>query len=151
MKPKSILLSSLLVLGLALSVNAAEPVKRVSISGYDTMKFSVTTIDATPGQQMIVELKNEGSMPKDAMGHNWILLKAGVDPMAYVNAAANAKAENYQPKALAGQVIASIGLLGPKERGVASFTAPKEPGTYHYICSFPAHTQAGMRGTLVVK
>jgi azurin len=151
MKRKTILLSSLLALGLALTVNAAEPVKRVTISGYDTMKFSVTSIEAKPGQQIIVELKNEGSMPKDAMGHNWILLKAGIDPVAYANAAANAKAENYQPKALANQVIASIGLLGPKERGQTSFTAPKEPGTYHFICSFPAHTQAGMKGVLVVK
>ena len=151
MKTKTFLLSSLLLLGTALNLNAAEPVKRVTISGYDTMKFSVTTIEAKPGQPIIVELKNEGSMPKDAMGHNWILLKAGADPLAYVAAAANAKAENYQPKAMANQVIASIGLLGPKEHGVTSFTAPKEPGTYHYVCSFPAHTQAGMRGTLIVK
>jgi azurin len=125
--------------------------KRVSISGYDTMKYSITTIEVSPGQPVIVELKNEGSLPKDAMGHNWILLKAGVDPMAYAAAAANAKAENYQPKSQASKVLAAIPLLGPKEKGVTSFTAPTVAGTYHFVCSFPAHAQAGMKGTLVVK
>lgn len=149
MNIKYILVSAALLVSVA-TCSAAET-KRVSISGYDTMKYSMTTISATPGQQFIVELKNEGSLPKDAMGHNWILLKAGVDPMAYASAAANAKAENYQPKSQASKVLASITLLGPKERGLTSFTAPTAPGTYYYVCSFPGHAQAGMKGTLVVK
>src|SRR5664279_4753873 len=78
MNIKYLLFSAALLLSVATSPGA-EP-KRVSISGYDTMKYSVTSIEASPGQQVIVELKNEGSLPKDAMGHNWILLKAGVDP-----------------------------------------------------------------------
>ena len=151
MKLKSCLLSAYLLLSVVVALRAAPPVKRVSISGYDTMKFSVTQIEASPGQPIIVELKNDGTQPKEAMGHNWILLKAGVDPIAYANAAATAKAENYQPKAQAGKVLASIPLLGPKEKAVTSFTAPSVPGTYHFLCSYPGHTQAGMAGTLVVK
>jgi azurin len=149
MNIKYLLFSAALLLPVATGLGA-EP-KRVSISGYDTMKYSVTTIDASPGQQVIVELKNEGSLPKDAMGHNWILLKAGIDPASYAKAAANAKAENYEPKALSSKVLAIIPLLGPKERAVTSFTAPKAPGNYYYLCSFPGHEAAGMKGTLVVK
>ena len=149
MKSNTIPILTALLLSVATCLGAET--KKVSISGYDTMKYSVTTIDASPGQQVIVELKNEGSLPKDAMGHNWILLKAGVDPLAYASAAANAKAENYQPKSQAGKVLASIPLLGPKERGVTSFKAPTVPGNYYFVCSFPAHAQAGMKGTLVVK
>ena len=149
MKTKYVVLSAALLLSVATCLGAET--KRVSISGYDTMKFSVTEIVASPGQQVIVELKNEGSLPKDAMGHNWVLLKAGVDPATYAKAAANAKAEGYEPKAMASKVIASIPLLGPKEKAVTSFTAPKVPGTYHYLCSFPGHEAAGMKGTLVVK
>ncbi len=151
MKATSPFVLSLLSLAIAGSLMAAPPVKRVSISGYDTMKYSVSTIEASPGQSIIIELKNEGSLPKDAMGHNWILLKAGADAAAYDKAASAAKAENYQPKALASQVLASIPLVGPKERAATSFNAPAAPGTYTYLCTFPAHFAAGMKGTLVVK
>ena len=146
--PRLLIFASLLLPAVAAS--GAET-KRVSISGYDTMKYSVTSIEASPGQPIIVELKNEGVQPKEAMGHNWILLKAGVDPVGFATAAANAKSENYMPKSLSGNVLAFIPLLGPKEKAVTSFKAPTVPGTYHYVCSFPGHTQAGMRGTLVVK
>ena len=149
MTTRSLRLTVALLLSVATSLGAE--LKRVSISGTDDMKFSVTTIEASPGQQIIIELKNEGNQPKDLMGHSWILLKAGVEPLEYANAAATAKAENYQPKSLANKVLASIPLLGPKEKALTSFTAPMVPGTYHYLCSFPGHTQAGMVGTLEVK
>ncbi len=151
MKIQSSFLSPLILCAFAFSLRAEEPPKRVTITGNDTMKYSITTIEVSPGQQVIVELKNEGSMPKDAMGHNWILLKAGVDAVAYADAAASAKAEGYQPKSQAGKVLASIRLLGPQEKGLTSFKAPVAPGNYEFLCSFPAHTQAGMRGTLMVK
>ena len=152
MKLKHILLSSLLTLAMAGGLKAESPtVKAVVISAYDTMKFSVEKIEAHPGQKLVIELKNEGNIPKEAMGHNWILLKAGVDAQAYSNAAMAAKAENYQPKSMADKVLASIPILGPKESGKTSFAAPSAPGSYAYVCSFPAHCQAGMRGVLVVK
>ncbi len=150
MKSKQIALTSLLAFCATLSV-AAPDGKTIMISGGDSMKYTVTKIEASPGQKIVVVLKNDGNMPKEAMGHNWILLKAGEDAQAYANAAVTAKAENYQPKSLASKVIASIGLLGPKESGKASFTAPTAPGTYAYLCSFPAHCQVGMKGVLVVK
>ena len=152
MKLKHIIFSSLFSVAIACGLSAASPdVKTVTISGFDTMKYSVTTVEAHPGQKMVVVLKNEGNLPKEAMGHNWILLKAGVDPLSYATAAITAKAENYEPRSLAGKVLASIPVLGPKESAKTSFTAPSVPGTYPYLCSFPAHCQAGMRGVLVVK
>ena len=125
--------------------------KTVTISAFDTMKYSVNTIEAHPGDKITIQLKNDGTLPKEAMGHNWILLKAGVDPQSYANAAVNAKAEGFQPKAMADKVIASIHVLGPKETGSVTFTAPSAPGNYAYLCSFPAHCQVGMKGVLVVK
>ena len=127
------------------------PTKTVTIIGYDTMKYNVTRIEARPGQKIVIVLKSEGVAPKSAMAHNWILLKSGVDPMSYANAAISAKAEDYEPKSLANKVIASIPQLGPKETAKTTFTAPSTPGTYAYLCSFPAHCLAGMRGVLVVK
>jgi azurin len=152
MKIKQILFSSFLALSIATGLSAeSSGSKTVVVSGFDTMKYSVNKIEAHPGQKIVVQLKNEGTVPKEAMGHNWILLKAGVDPLSYANAAMTAKAENYEPKAHAGEVLASIRMLGPKESAKVSFTAPSAPGTYAYLCSFPAHCQAGMKGVLIVK
>ena len=152
MKTPPILISFGLVLaGLTSVLCAGAPAKTVTISAFDTMKYSLAKIEASPGQKITVELKNEGNVPKIAMGHNWILLKAGEDPVSYATAAMNAKNEDFQPKALAKKVIASIPMLGPKETAKTTFTAPLAPGSYAYLCSFPAHTQAGMRGVLIVK
>jgi azurin len=129
----------------------AADAQSVNISGNDTMKYSVTTIQAHPGQKITVTLKNEGNLPKAAMAHNWVLLNAGTDPNAYARLALNAKDTNYQPPSLAGRVIASIPLLGPQESASVTFTAPSSPGSYPYLCSFPAHCSAGMHGVLIVK
>lgn len=150
MKHHAFLLTSLSLLSIA-GCALAEGDKSVSISAFDTMKYSVNKIEVHPGQKVVVELKNEGTIPKEAMGHNWILLKAGTDPVTYSTAAVTAKAENYQPRSYADKVLASIRLLGPKESATTTFTAPSTAGSYPYLCSFPAHCQAGMRGILVVK
>lgn len=151
MKTK-ILLLALAFASITPAVHAkGESAKTITIIATDSMKFSVTKIEASPGQKLVIELKNEGSAPKEAMGHNWILLKAGTDPVHYANSSIPAKAEDYQPKSLANQVLASTKLIGPKESTKTTFTAPTTPGTYPYLCSFPGHCQAGMRGVLVVK
>lgn len=153
MQAKPLLLSiAFAFAGLTPSLHAkGASAQTVTIIATDSMKFSVTKIEASPGQKIVVVLKNEGTAPKEAMGHNWILLKAGTDPVAYAASAMSAKSEDYQPKSLAGKVLASTKLIGPKESVKASFTAPTTPGTYPYLCSFPAHVQAGMRGILIVK
>ena len=153
MKLKPTLFISCLFAAIAVSGLSAATggIKTVVISAFDTMKYSVNTIEAHPGEKITVQLKNEGNMPKEAMGHNWVLLKAGVDPQAYATAALTAKAQDYQPASMADKVIASIKTLGPKETGSVTFTAPAAPGKYAYVCSFPAHCQVGMKGVLVVK
>ena len=130
---------------------APDPVKSVVIIAGDSMKFSVTRIDARPGQTIHIQLKNEGTLPKQVMGHNWIVLRAGSDTSAYAAAALSAKDQNYQPTSLAGEVLAAIALVGAKETGEVTFDAPLQPGSYPFLCSFPAHCQVGMRGELVVK
>lgn len=144
------LMAAFFIFGGALLSGAADNLN-VSISAFDTMKFSVTKIQAAPNQKITVELKNEGNLPKETMGHNWILLKAGSDPVAYATAAIKARAQDYQPASLAGEVIAATRLIGPKETARVSFTAPSAPGSYPFLCSFPGHCQAGMKGVLIVK
>lgn len=129
----------------------AEAPREVTVVVTDAMKFSLTRIDAAPGETIRLLLVNKGSAPKDAMGHNWVLLKAGVDATAFVNDAVKARAEDYLPAARLGDVIAHTKLLGGGGRDAVVFTVPAEPGDYTYVCTFPAHLQLGMKGVLSVK
>jgi plastocyanin len=52
---------------------------------------------------------------------------------------------------LKAKVVASLPLLGPNETAELTFAAPETPGRYTYLCTFPAHCAAGMRGVLVVR
>jgi azurin len=154
MKTKIAISSILLALiGLtALPLARAEAaVKTIVIVANDQMKFSVTHIEASPGETLHVQLRNEGTMPKNGMGHNWVLLKSNADPAAFAMAAIAARDTDYVPKALVSEILASIPLLGPKEVGDVTFTCPTKPGKYPFICSCNGHSMAGMRGELIVK
>jgi azurin len=117
----------------------------------NAMKFDVTSIAAAPGEEVKVVLTNASNLPKNVMGHNWILLKAGSDPVAFSQAAASEVATGYIPAKLEDKIIAHINLLGPGESGEVIFKAPTEPGEYPFLCSFPAHCLVGMKGLFVVK
>ena len=133
------------------AARSADDEKLITIVANDTLKFDVTEIAATPGQKIHVRLKNEGTLPKAGMGHNWILLDSEAEAMTYAMAAIPDRADGYQPKAQAAHVLAFIPLLGPKEVGDVTFCAPTKPGKYPFICSCSGHSMAGMKGYLIVK
>jgi len=127
------------------------PEKKVEILANDQMKFDVTAIEAQPGQKITVTLKNVGTMPKMSMGHNFVLLAKDVDVMAFIEASQTQMANEFIAPELKSKVIAHTKLLGPAENETISFAAPRTPGAYHYICSFPGHYAIGMKGVLTVK
>jgi azurin len=131
---------------------AAGQGRLIEIEATDQMKFSVTTITAKPGELLHVRLKAVGTMPKIASAHNFVLLKAGVDALAFANDSIMAGAPaNYIAASKKNQVIASTPqLVGAGETSDVTFKAPAA-GTYTYICSFPGHFASGMKGTLTVK
>lgn len=121
----------------------------VEITANDQMKFSVTTIEAKAGQDIKVTLTNAGTLPKEAMGHNFVLLKPGTDVASFAAAAAVAKDTDYVPPTLKDQVIAHTTTLGPRKSDEITIKG-LEAGEYTFICSFPGHF-ALMKGTLTVK
>ena len=151
MKSRILSFRPLAVLGavLALGVAAHAAPRVIEITANDQMKFSLATIDAKAGEELKIVLNNVGTLPKEAMGHNWVLLKAGVDVTAFATAAMTAKDTDYIPAAKKGDVIASIPVLGPKKSGDVTFKAPAA-GEYTFICSFPGHYML-MKGVLKVK
>lgn len=141
-----------LVLSVLSPIHARQAAPRVvQIEVGDNMKFSMAAIAARPGEMLKVVLKGVGQMPKVAMGHNFVLLKKGTDPKKFVDTSMNARDTDFIAPALKAQVIASTRLVGPGETVDTTFAAPKQPGDYTYLCSFPGHYALGMKGTLTVK
>jgi azurin len=131
-------------------VSARADEEKVEIHANDQMRYDVTSIQAAPGQKVTVTLVNVGALPKTAMAHNFVLLKAGSDVTAFAAAAMTHPETGYIPPNLKNEIIAATKMLGPGESDTVTFTAPAA-GVYDYICSFPGHAMAGMRGLLTVK
>jgi azurin len=125
--------------------------RTIQMQGLDTLKFQPAAITAKPGETIRVVLTVKSMMPKAAMAHNFVLLTQKADVNAFVQAAARARTTDYIPAARKADILASTGLAGGGETVEVTFTAPKEPGVYTFICSVPAHYQGGMKGTLTVK
>jgi azurin len=135
----------------AVAAGTPEAPREVKVEVGDAMKFSLTRIEAEAGETVRLLLVNTGSAPKEAMGHNWVLLKMGADPVAYANDALKARATDYIPPGRADEVVAHTRLIGGRARDAVVFTVPAQPGDYVFICTFPAHLQLGMKGVLAVK
>lgn len=103
------------------------------------------------GEEITVNLKTISDLPASAMAHNWLLLEQGTDPAAFAQASLQAKDNDYVAPNMEDQWIADTGLVGGGETKSVTFTAPETTGEYEYICTFPAHFTAGMRGTLTVE
>jgi azurin len=146
-----ILLAVGLPLAAAISAGAqGPPTKVVEIEVGDNMRFSPATIEAQPGQQLRVVLKPVGKIA--ALAHNFVLLKKGIGPKAFVDKASAATKETGAiPSAMKDQVIASSPLVKSGDTGEVTFEAPTRPGEYDFVCTFPGHFNLGMRGQLVVK
>ena len=150
----------------------ASDVRTIDIVGIDQMKFVVAedaegisvgdqvgnnnmllleTITAQPGEEIRIRLKTESTLPASAMAHNWLLLAMGVDAQEFANAAVQAKDNDYVPADRQDQILAQTGLAAGGETVEVTFTAPEETGDYDYICSFPGHFAAGMKGVLNVE
>lgn len=144
------LLAVVLAVGTVSVVSAAEP-RLVKLKGTDAMQYDVKLIEAKPGEALKVTLTATSAMAKAEMSHNFVLLAKGTNADAFAMEAAMARDNGYMPKAKMASVLASTKFAGGGETVEVVFNAPKEPGEYIYICTFPGHYIGGMKGKLVVK
>lgn len=125
-------------------------IRTINLTGNDQMKFNQNRIIASPGEQLRIEFRNVGRMPKDTMGHNWVLFDLIEDAQLnqlLMDAARNRP--NYLPSDQS-RILAKTSILGPGESESLLIHAPSTPGEYRYICTFPGHSVL-MRGVLVVR
>lgn len=147
----SILATLFVLVSLTAALSADPAARTINIQAGDNMKFSVTKIVAKPGERLRVVLTSKGTMPKLAMAHNVVFLAKGTDVDAFINASALARTTDYIAPSMKSKVIAATKLAGNGETVEVTFMAPKAPGNYDFVCSFPGHYLGGMKGVLTVK
>ncbi len=130
------------------TVTADADTVKLEIAGNDQMQYDKKELRAKAGAEVELTLKHVGSLPKAAMGHNWTLLKPGVDMAKFAQDAMTAKDNDYIPPSRTGDIIAHTKLLGGGESDTIYFKAPPI-GTYTFMCTFPAHYMT-MHGNFIV-
>ncbi len=113
----------------------------------DQMIFDKERLAVQAGKPVEIIFENTDLMP-----HNFALVQPGsLEEMG--NLAENAATQpgalerHYVPSS--SKVILSSRLLQPREVQKLSFTAPKQPGVYPYVCTYPGHWRR-MHGALYV-
>ena len=115
----------------------------------ERMLYDVTRFEVKPGQPVKLEFINP-----DATPHNLVIVKPGTGDavgLAATRMAADpelAKSGQYIPKTDA--VLHHTKMVPPIAGETLRFMAPKTPGNYPYICTFPGHWTI-MKGVMVVK
>ena len=125
---------------------------KVTVDSTDQMSFDTKdiTIDKSC-KTFTVDLKHSGSLPKNVMGHNWVLSKeADMQPLATAGMAAGID-KNYLPEGDA-RVIAHTKIIGAGETDSVTFDVSKLAAgeRYGFFCSFPGHISM-MKGTVTLK
>ncbi|MHC8409280.1 azurin [Pseudomonas sp. Hz4] len=125
---------------------------KVTVDSTDQMSFDTKEISIDKScKTFTVELKHSGNLPKNVMGHNWVLSKeADMQPIATAGLAAGIE-KSYLPEGDA-RVIAHTKIIGAKETDSVTFDVSKlDAGEkYGFFCSFPGHISM-MKGTVVLK
>lgn len=125
-------------------------VRTITIIGQDNMQFSETLIEAEPGETIRIVLEVKSNMPKTAMAHNVAIVDQGVNMEEFVLASMGEADNEYIAPSYEEEVIAATEMIGGGETSTIEFTVPDNPGDYAYVCTFPGHYFAGMKGILRV-
>lgn len=132
------------------TTNSDDEVKTIEIVGQDNMRFSVDEINAAPGETIRIVFTVKSNMPPAAMQHNLAIVDKDADVDAFATASMSARDNEYIAPDLEDQVIATTKMLSGGQTDTIEFTVPDAPGNYQFVCTFPGHFMAGMKGTLVV-
>ena len=131
---------TLTALGLPLAAHA-DPCK-LEISGNDLMQYDKQelTVPATC-KEITVTLHHAGKQPREAMGHDWVLVKTA-DLAAVDQAGLSAGLVNNYLAPGDKRVLAHTKVIGGGESTSVTFSASilKKGGDYSYLCTFPGHS-----------
>lgn len=113
----------------------------VDVESTDQMTFNTQAISVSKScKTFTVNLKHTGSLPKTAMGHNWVLSKTADMPGVATDGISAGPDASYL-KAGDERVIAYTDLIGGGESTSVTFDVSKLAAgeDYSFFCSFPGH------------
>lgn len=105
------------------------------------LEYETTAIEAEPGTELTIRLKNEGTLP-----HNIVLLEEEADVESIGMAALRAEETEYVPMDMEDQIVGYTSMAQPGETVTFTITVPP-PGEYTYLCTYPGHFRT-MQGVL---
>ncbi len=119
----------------------------VVIEAGKNLTFATRSFEVKPGEAIRLTFKNPDVVP-----HNWALLKPGTlqkvgELTNRLIADPDAVARHYIPQT--DDVLAYTDVVLPQDEFTIWITAPKAPGRYPYLCTFPGHWMV-MNGELIV-
>jgi azurin len=121
---------------------------KLEISGNDLMQYDKPELSAPAScKEITVTLHHSGKLPKEAMGHNWVLVNAA-DLAAVATAGLGAGLASDFVAPGDTHVLAHTKTIGGGETTSVTFATSilKKGGAYQYLCTFPGHN-ALMHGT----
>jgi azurin len=128
---------------------AAGKTCKLEITGNDAMQYDKKELAvAADCTEVELTLKHIGKLPAQAMGHNWVLIKAP-DAAAVATAGLSAGLKSNYVPADDKRVIAHTKVVGGGESDTIKFptTALKKGEAYAFECTFPGHSSI-MNGKL---
>jgi azurin len=144
--------AAVLLLGaLSLAHRAQADPCQLEISGSDQMQYDKQTLTVPAScKEVTLALHHTGKLPREAMGHNWVLVNAA-DFNAVANAGMAAGLANDYVPAGDMRVLAHTKTIGGGQTTSITFPTSilKPGGDYRYLCTFPGHN-ALMRGTFKI-
>lgn len=132
-------------------IDAIVATDHIELNASDNMRMDKSLFKIKAGKVVKLSIKNLGQLPKEAMGHNVVILKSGTDVAEFGSEAFKHKANDYIPQSveMKNNIIAHTRLIGPNDNDIVEFIAGK-PEVYEFICSFPGHWGTE-RGQIVVE
>ncbi len=122
--------------------------REVRLDTGKNLTFAQRTLTVKAGEAVQFTLNNPDVVP-----HNWVLVRA--ESLSRVGGLANrlvsdpeAFARHYIPQT--EDVLVYTDIVPPGEEFTIHFHAPRQPGRYPYLCTFPGHWMV-MNGVLIVE
>ncbi len=121
--------------------------RTIVIEAGKNLSYNVRSFQVRPGEPIRLSFNNPDVVP-----HNWVLIRPGTlnQVGALVNAIVaepDAAIRQYIPRT--DDVLGYTDIVGPGSSFSIFFHAPKQPGRYPYLCSFPGHWMV-MNGQMIV-
>ncbi|MDP0490165.1 MAG: plastocyanin/azurin family copper-binding protein [Verrucomicrobiota bacterium JB023] len=122
--------------------------REIVVNAIGGLVYEQTVLEAKAGEPLALKLRNT-----DVMEHNLVIVKPGTTKKvgeASFKMLNDPKAgeKHYVPDM--PEVVAYVPIVDPGKHHILHFRAPKTPGDYPYLCTYPGHWQV-MQGVLKVR